>query len=116
MGCDKETAKIDKSKVDGVKQSASSSQIEKNIVKAEKVTTYIKFAKTHTMNINLNDKKKPGNLSFNTQISGSAAQGGQAPVKLVENLLNKNIQKDEFVNDWKNYPIDADSFWDQEKM
>tara|TARA_B100000508_G_scaffold88788_1_gene69141 strand:- start:1361 stop:2908 length:1548 start_codon:yes stop_codon:yes gene_type:complete len=87
-----------------------------NIVKAEKVTTYIKFAKTHTMNINLNDKKKPGNLSFNTQISGSAAQGGQAPVKLVENLLNKNIQKDEFVNDWKNYPIDADSFWDQEKM
>ena len=87
-----------------------------NIVNAEKVTTYIKFANTHTMNINLNDKKKPGNLSFNTQISGSAAQGGQAPVKLVENLLNKNIQKDEFVNDWKNYPIDADSFWDQEKM
>ena len=52
-----------------------------NIVNAEKVTTYIKFANTHTMNINLNDKKKPGNLSFNTQISGSAAQGGQAPVK-----------------------------------
>ena len=87
-----------------------------NIVKGEKVTTYIKFAKTHTMNINLNDKKKPGNLSFNTQISGSAAQGGQAPVKLVENLLNKNNQKDEFINDWNNYPIDADIFWDQKKM
>jgi len=87
-----------------------------NIVKDEKVTTYIKFAKTHTMNINLNDKKKPGNLSFNTQISGSAAQGGQAPVKLVENLLNKNNQTNKFVNDWNTYPIDADSFWDQEKM
>ena len=93
-----------------------------NIVNAEKVTTYIKFANTHTMNINLNDKKKPGNLSFNTQVKGTAAQGGQAPVKLVEDLLNKNNQEDKFVNDWKNYPIKAEEkdkksgFWDQEEM
>ena len=83
-----------------------------NIVKGEKVTTYIKFAKTHTMNINLNDKKKPGNLSFNTQVKGTAAQGGQAPVKLVEKLLTKKGSSNEFVNDHTKYPKNCDLFWD----
>jgi len=109
------------SRVIELKESEIDLQLD-NIVNGEKVTTYIKFAKTHTMNINLNDKKKPGNLSFNTQISGSAAQGGQAPVKLVEDLLKRNNSKTKFVNDWHKYPIDADSkdkksgFWDQKEM
>ena len=86
-----------------------------NIVKGEKVTTYIKYANTHTMNINLNDKKKLGNLSFNTQVKGTAAQGGQAPVKLVEKLLTKKGNSNEFVNDNAKYPKECDLFWDGAK-
>jgi len=86
-----------------------------NIVKGEKVTTYIKYANTHTMNINLNDKKKLGNLSFNTQVKGTAAQGGQAPVKLVEKLLTKKGNSNEFINDNAKYPKECDLFWDGAK-
>ena len=75
-----------------------------NIVQQDKVTTYIVFAQSHKMNINLNDKKKFGNLSFNTQISGSAAQGGQAPVALVEKLVHAKGSSKEFKNDHGRYP------------
>lgn len=75
-----------------------------NIVQQEKVTTYIKYAATHTMNINLGDKKKFGNLSFNTQIKGTAAQGGQAPVKDVLKLLHGRGSSKQFNNDNKSYP------------
>ena len=79
-----------------------------NIVQQEKVTTYIKFAQTHTMNINLNDKKKFGNLSFNTQIKGTAAQGGQAPVEQVLKLLKAQGSSKEFSNSHSNYPREID--------
>ena len=89
-----------------------------NIVQQEKVTTYIKFAQTHTMNINLGDKKKPGNLSFNTQIKGTAAQGGQAPVDQVLKLLHAKGSSTEFKNDHNKYPkVDEnnrDGFLDNE--
>ena len=75
-----------------------------NIVQQEKVTTYIKYAATHTMNINLGDKKKFGNLSFNTQIKGTAAQGGQAPVKDVLKLLHGKGSSKKFDNNNKSYP------------
>tara|TARA_B100001769_G_C22071367_1_gene576668 strand:- start:19 stop:1497 length:1479 start_codon:yes stop_codon:yes gene_type:complete len=81
-----------------------------NIVQQEKVTTYIKFAGTHTMNINLGDKKKFGNLSFNTQVKGTAAQGGQAPVKLVEKLLTAEGTSKSFSNDHTKYPHDIDTY------
>ena len=81
-----------------------------NIVQQEKVTTYIKFAQTHTMNINLGDKKKFGNLSFNTQIKGTAAQGGQAPVKHVEKLLHAKGNSTEFENNNGKYPHDAGKY------
>ena len=71
------------------------------------------------MNINLGDKKKPGNLSFNTQIKGTAAQGGQAPVKLVEKLLSAKGSSKEFINDHSKYPKveknKKDGFLDKEK-
>jgi len=86
-----------------------------NIVQQEKVTTYIKFAQTHTMNINLNDKKKFGNLSFNTQIKGTAAQGGQAPVAQVLKLLHAKGSSNEFKNDHGQYPKKVDAFWDAAK-
>ncbi len=75
-----------------------------NIVQQEKVTTYIKYAATHTMNINLTDKKKFGNLSFNTQIKGTAAQGGQAPVNDVLKLLHSKGNSKIFNNNNKSYP------------
>jgi hypothetical protein len=89
-----------------------------NIVKQELVTTYIKFAGTHTMNINLGDKKKFGNLTFNTQVKGTAAQGGQAPTDLVQKLLHKKGSSKEFKNDHsdKRYPKNADDFWDKEDV
>ena len=75
-----------------------------NIVQQDKVTTYIKFAGTHTMNINLGDKKKFGNLSFNTQVKGTAAQGGQAPVAEVQKLLKAKGTSKEFKNEHSRYP------------
>ena len=56
------------------------------------------------MNINLGDKKKFGNLSFNTQIKGTAAQGGQAPVKDVLKLLHGKGGSRKFDNNNKSYP------------
>ena len=67
------------------------------------------------MNINLGDKKKPGNLSFNTQVKGTAAQGGQAPVAQVVKLLHGKGSSKEFVNDHGKYPKNADLFWDGAK-
>ena len=86
-----------------------------NIVKQELVTTYIKFAKTHTMNINLGDKKKFGNLTFNTQVKGTAAQGGQAPTNLVQKLLHKKGSSREFKNDHGSYPKQEDTLKKWEK-
>jgi len=88
-----------------------------NIVQQEKVTTYIAYAQTHKMNINLGDKKKFGNLSFNTQVKGTAAQGGQAPVEQVEKLLRSKGSSKEFKNDHRQYPKEVDNkqktgFWD----
>ena len=85
-----------------------------NIVKQELVTTYIVFAGTHKMNINLNDKKRFGNLTFNTQVTGTAAQGGQAPTELVQKLLHAKGSSTEFKNDHsdKRHPKNADDFWD----
>ena len=44
-----------------------------------------------------------------------AAQGGQAPVKLVEKLLTKKGNSNEFVNDNAKYPKECDLFWDGAK-
>tara|TARA_B100000902_G_scaffold392209_1_gene444252 strand:+ start:56 stop:1543 length:1488 start_codon:yes stop_codon:yes gene_type:complete len=105
MNLDPETMKL--SEVMELKMSDIELQLD-NIVQQEKVTTYIKFAKTHTMNINLNDKKKFGNLSFNTQIKGTAAQGGQAPVEQVLKLLKAKGSSKEFSNSHSKYPHEID--------
>ena len=79
----------------------------------ETVTTYIKFGTDNDFAININnpDKKKGSNLTFNTHIKKTpAAQGGQAPVAEVEKLLHANGSKATYVNKWKNYPLDDDTF------
>ena len=91
----------------------------KNIAKNTLVTTYIKFKNSHDMNINLGNKKKFGNLSFNTQIKDSSAQGGQAPVEQVVSLLHSQGSAKGFVNDHTKYPHEIkdskkkDGFWDE---
>jgi len=87
-----------------------------NISKNTLVTTYIKYKSTHEMNINLGDKKKFGNLSFNTQIKDSSAQGGQAPVEQVVSLLHTKGPSKDFVNDHNKYPHDVQKYWDEEKI
>ena len=88
----------------------------------ETVTTYIKFGgdEAYKININVNDKTKGGNLTFNTQITATpAAQGGQSPTEQVQKLLKrKSGYKGTFVNDWHNYPLmvqqeDKKGFWDE---
>lgn len=87
----------------------------KNIAEDTKVTTYIKYKNTHEMNINLGDKKKFGNLSFNTQIKDASAQGGQAPVEQVVSLLRSKGSSKDFVNDHNQFPHDIEKYWEGEK-
>ena len=55
---------------------------------------------------------------LNTQVKGTAAQGGQAPTDLVQKLLHKKGSSKEFKNDHsdKRYPKNADDFWDKEDV
>ena len=74
-----------------------------NIFIGDKVTTYIKFGAQNDYSVNIT--RAGQNLSFNTSIKATpAAQGGQAPVKMVEDLLKKNSSGVTFVNDHNKYP------------
>jgi len=83
-----------------------------NISVGDKVTTYIKFGKQSDYSINIT--RAGQNLSFNTSIKSTpAAQGGQAPVKMVENLMKKNGSGITFVNDHNKYPQSYSEYIDQ---
>ena len=74
-----------------------------NIFTGDKVTTYVKFGSGNDYSINIT--RAGQNLSFNTSIrSTPAAQGGQAPVKMVQSLMKKNGNGITFVNDHNKYP------------
>tara|TARA_B100001094_G_scaffold88425_1_gene84560 strand:- start:1362 stop:2786 length:1425 start_codon:yes stop_codon:yes gene_type:complete len=86
------------------------------IFTGETVTTYIKFGNDSAYKININgDTGKSSNLKWNTQISATpAAQGGQSPTEQVMKLMKKKPgYKGTFVNDWRKFPLDADTFWDE---
>jgi hypothetical protein len=83
-----------------------------NISVGDKVTTYIKFGKQSDYSINIT--RAGQNLSFNTSIKSTpAAQGGQAPVKMVENLMKKNGSGITFVNDHNKYPQSYSEYIDE---
>jgi hypothetical protein len=83
-----------------------------NISVGDKVTTYIKFGKRNDYSINIT--RAGQNLSFNTSIrSTPAAQGGQAPVKMVQDLMKKNGSGITFVNDHNKYPQSYSEYIDQ---
>lgn len=85
-----------------------------NILILKSVTTYIRIGPGGKYFIDITRSGK--NLSVNSQIRGTAAQGGQAPIDLVVKMLNG----DTFNKNNSAYPQDADSFekksGDYEKM
>lgn len=79
-----------------------------NIFIGEKVTTYIKYGRSNDYTLNIT--KAGNNLSFNTAIrSTPAAQGGQTPIKMLIELLNRK-GRSSFKNDHKSYPSNAADF------
>jgi hypothetical protein len=83
-----------------------------NISVGDKVTTYIKFGSQSDYSINIT--RAGQNLSFNTSIKSTpAAQGGQAPVKMVENLMKKNGSGITFANDHNKYPQSYSEYIDK---
>ena len=85
-----------------------------NILILKSVTTYIRIGPGGKYFIDITRSGK--NLSVNSQIRGTAAQGGQAPIDLVVKMLNGGT----FNKNNSAYPQDADSFekkaGDYEKM
>ena len=75
-----------------------------NILILKSVTTYIRIGPGGKYFIDITRSGK--NLSFNSQIRGTAAQGGQAPIDLVVKMLNGNT----FNKSNTAYPQDADAF------
>ena len=75
-----------------------------NILILKSVTTYIRIGPGGKYFIDITRSGK--NLSFNSQIRGTAAQGGQAPIDLVVKMLNGNT----FDKNNSVYPQDVDSF------
>ena len=81
-----------------------------NIWKGGLVSTYVKFGTSFSMDVR-SSSSKYANLDFATQISGKAAQGGNAPVEMVTKLLqSKGGSKSKFKNDNKQYPRTALEF------
>ena len=73
-----------------------------NIFIGDKVTTYVKLGRQGEYSINIT--RAGQNLSFNTAIKATpAAQGGQAPVKMIQDLLKKSGPTS-FINDHNKYP------------
>ena len=96
--------------VEGYKMSDISFDFD-NIFVDDKVTTYIKFGKQNEYSINIT--RAGQNLSFNTAIKATpAAQGGQAPVKMVEEILRRGSSNITFKNDHNKYPQTAQDFLD----
>lgn len=88
-----------------------------NIVKGETVTTYVKYGSGNDYSINISksgSRKSASNLTFNTAIRATpAAQGGQAPVKMIVDLLKRNASGITFTNDNKKYPQTSEEFMER---
>jgi len=112
-----DTSKMKLGDIEDYKISDIKFQID-NIFTGETVTTYIKYGNNdYAVNINNPSKSKGTNLSFNTHIKATpAAQGGQAPVALVEKLLRrKSGSTATYINDWHKFPQDANAFFTESK-
>ena len=86
-----------------------------NIVTGEVITNTIKLGKDVDFKIIISksgSRSKASNLSFNTFIKETpAAQGGQAPVKFVIELMKRKGSAITFTNENSMYPTSAEQFF-----
>ena len=75
-----------------------------NIINLKAVTTYVNY-KNKEFSINIT--RSNNNMSFNTQIKGAAAQGGQTPIAMVMDMLKNPPNWKRFATD---YPQDRKKF------
>jgi len=75
-----------------------------NIINLKAVTTYVTY-KSKDFSINIT--RSGNNMSFNTQIKGAAAQGGQTPIAMVMDMLKNPPNWKRFATD---YPQDRKKF------
>lgn len=81
-----------------------------NVHLGSTVSTYIKFGTSFGIDVRSSSSGFE-NLVFATQISGAAAQGGNAPVAFVNELMREtNANQIKFVNDHNQYPETAADF------
>ena len=82
-----------------------------NIHIKQTVTTYVKFGVKFAINIS-SSSSNYGNLTYATQITGASAQGGNAPVAFVNDLIREKGSGYTFLNNNKEYPRTNEEFLD----
>ena len=82
-----------------------------NIHIKQTVTTYVKFGTKFSINIS-SSSSNYGNLTYATQITGASAQGGNAPVAFVNDLIREKGSGYTFTNNNKEYPRTNEEFLD----
>ena len=74
-----------------------------NIHINQTISTYIKFGRSFGITLS-SSTSEYGNISYMTSITGASAQGGNAPVAFVNDLLREKNPKCTFENNNKQYP------------
>ena len=74
-----------------------------NIHINQTISTYIKFGKSFGITLS-SSTSNYGNISYMTSITGASAQGGNAPVAFVNDLIREKGSGYTFINDNKQYP------------
>ena len=80
-----------------------------NIHINQTISTYIKFGRSFGITLS-SSTSNFGNISYMTSITGASAQGGNAPVAFVNDLLRKKGTNYRFKNDNQEYPRTIEEF------
>ena len=80
-----------------------------NIHIDQTISTYVKFGRSFGITLS-SSTSSYGNISFMTSITGASAQGGNAPVAFVNDLLRKKGTNYRFKNDNQEYPRTIEEF------
>ena len=80
-----------------------------NIHINQTISTYIKFGRSFGITLS-SSTSNYGNISYMTSITGASAQGGNAPVAFVNDLLREKRPKCKYKNDNSEYPRTEQEF------
>jgi len=80
-----------------------------NIHINQTISTYIKFGRSFGITLS-SSTSNYGNISYMTSITGASAQGGNAPVAFVNDLLREKRPKCKYKNDNSEYPRTVQEF------